>query len=104
MKVMLESDYLALSNKTVKEKLYSQSENIIRQVIIPILEKEVNYGEHFAPLRQIYHSLILASWYKRKLKNSLLTQVYVNQNKIFGMKKLKNEKRLIVILALIIGK
>ncbi|MCK5082430.1 MAG: hypothetical protein KAR31_05945, partial [Candidatus Omnitrophica bacterium] len=61
------------------------SESIIREIIIPEIEREVNEGEHFATLRQIYHSLILAKWYKETIKNSLLSQVYVDQNKIAGV-------------------
>ena len=49
------------------------------------IEKEVNEGQHFAPLRQIYHSLILAKWYKETVKNSLLSQVYVDKNLIAGV-------------------
>ncbi|MCC6759193.1 MAG: hypothetical protein IT395_06180 [Candidatus Omnitrophica bacterium] len=58
---------------------------VFREHILPIIEKEVNEGENFASLRQIYHSLILASWYKRTLKQSLLSQVYVDQKKVAGV-------------------
>ncbi|OGW97884.1 MAG: hypothetical protein A2Z81_04160, partial [Omnitrophica WOR_2 bacterium GWA2_45_18] len=59
--------------------------SIIREIIIPEIEKEVNEGKNFAPLRQIYYSLILAKWYKETVKNSLLSKVYVDQNKITGV-------------------
>jgi len=59
--------------------------SIIKEIIIPAIEKEVNEGKHFAPLRQIYHSLILAKWYKETIKNSLLSQVYVDQNLVAGV-------------------
>ncbi|HBR14821.1 MAG TPA: hypothetical protein DD723_04665, partial [Candidatus Omnitrophica bacterium] len=42
-------------------------------------------GKNFAPLRQIYYSLILAKWYKETIKNSLLSKVYVDKNKITGV-------------------
>ena len=45
-------------------------------------ETEVNSGKNFANLRQIFHSLILAKWYKENLKTALLNQVYSNQNKV----------------------
>jgi len=69
------------------------STQIIREIIIPAIEKEVNEGENFANLRQIYHSLILAKWYKEKLQQSVgahgdapvLMQVYVDQNKVAGI-------------------
>ncbi len=83
LKVMLEEDYLA----TQKNKVISTNKNaeVIRNVILPELEKEVNEGQHFAALRQAYHAMILASWYKIRLKESILGKLYVNQNKINGV-------------------
>ena len=57
---------------------------IIREVILPAIEEEVNKGKNFAPLRQMFYSMILASWYKMALKDALLTQVYGNQSKVKG--------------------
>ncbi|MBF0571506.1 MAG: glycosyltransferase family 2 protein [Candidatus Omnitrophica bacterium] len=57
---------------------------IIREVVIPELTKEVNENKNFTQLRQVYNSLILAAWYKKKIKDSILAQVYANQNKIKG--------------------
>jgi len=85
LKVMLESDYLALKsnldnkeigtdqlqNKEIEE-LNNISSQIIKEVVIPEIEKEVNNGANFAKLRQAYHSLILAKWYKQNLKQSIL--------------------------------
>ncbi len=59
--------------------------SIIREIIIPAIEHEVNEGAHFAKLRQIYHSMILATWFKRNLKEHLLSKVYVEQNKVEGV-------------------
>ncbi|MBF0532847.1 MAG: hypothetical protein HQL23_07120 [Candidatus Omnitrophica bacterium] len=58
---------------------------ITREVVIPAIEKEVNEGRNFAPLRQAVHSFILAAWYKRKLKDSILGQSYVDQRKTPGI-------------------
>ena len=64
---------------------------VIREVLIPAIEVEVNAGETFANLRQIYNSMILATWYKKKLKAgtgrdlSLLGQVYVDKGKTRGV-------------------
>jgi len=97
LKVMLDSDYEAMNYENRREKMENgrlmenQTSNldlqssIIKEIIIPAIEREVNEGEHFAPLRQIYHSLILAKWYKETIKNSLLSEVYVDQNKITGV-------------------
>jgi len=94
LKVMLDGDYEAMQYernvgnadlRSLQDDSVELSEQIIKEIIIPEIEREVNEGQHFAPLRQIYHSLILAKWYKETIKNSLLSQVYVDQNKIAGV-------------------
>ncbi|VAX35088.1 hypothetical protein MNBD_UNCLBAC01-151, partial [hydrothermal vent metagenome] len=98
LKVMLESDYLALEQNAHSEKfgtdhlsddavkeLNDLSSEVVRNVIIPAIEQEINEGKNFAQLRQIYHSIILAAWFKRNLKESLLGQVYMDRNKIEGI-------------------
>jgi hypothetical protein len=91
LKVMLESDYNAmqkLGHQTQVSMTTAQADltkNIIRQVILPAIEKEVNEGGHFTLLRQMYTTMILANWYKNKLKSSLLNQVYADKNKIMGI-------------------
>ena len=58
---------------------------IIRAIILPEIEKEVNQGKNFAPLRQIYQALILAKWYKQTIQNSLLDALYMNKDRIAGI-------------------
>jgi len=93
LKVMLEEDYLAreqseLSSQRKLGPSVFQDESvkqIMRDVLLPIIEEEVNHGENFAELRQIFHSLILAKWFKDNLKQSLLGQVYADQSKLEGI-------------------
>ncbi|MDP8213326.1 MAG: hypothetical protein P9X22_08600 [Candidatus Zapsychrus exili] len=101
LKVMLEEEYLedviASSAKqsaaiSEKDEIASSSStprndatNIIKSIVIPELEKEVNSGTHFAPLRQIYNSLILADWFKKNLQNSLVGQLYADKRKVVGV-------------------
>lgn len=92
LSVMLEQDYLALEkdNSVVGSTRPVQASNqlgsqIIREIVIPQLENEVNTGKNFAPLRQMYQSLILAAWYKKKLKQGILNQVYTGRNKVEGI-------------------
>ncbi len=99
LKVMLEEDYLSMTkNLSVKggaqgadqavagagdiNKLGNQ---IVREVILPAIEKEVNEGKNFATLRQLNDALILATWYKKALKDSLLGKVYANRGKVKGV-------------------
>ncbi|MDP8264039.1 MAG: class I SAM-dependent methyltransferase [Candidatus Aceula lacicola] len=88
LKVMLEEDYVALSKG--EAKIQSDSDNklaseIVREIVIPELEKEVNYGKNFSQLRQIYQSMILATWFKKKLKGFIVNRIYSDQKKIEGV-------------------
>ena len=70
-------DLVSSRNKIIKD--------VLRDIVIPILEKEVNDNKNFAPLRQIFYSLILAGWYKNSLKNSLINRIYIGTNKVGGL-------------------
>jgi len=63
----------------------SLGSQIVREVVIPELTTEINEGKNFAQLRQVYNSLILATWYKKKIKDSILAQVYADRNKVAGV-------------------
>ena len=92
LKVLLEEDYLALEKgvagqsggEKAKETNKLGSE-IVREIVIPILEKEVNEGKNFAQLRQVYESLILAIWFKDRIKESIFGKAYVDQEKTGGV-------------------
>jgi len=69
LKVMLEQDYLkdssAYNFKDERSKALNEySSELIRELIIPKLTREVNSSKRYAPLRQVYYSLILARWFK----------------------------------------
>ncbi len=98
LKVMLEKDYQALFEnidsdalgmKDMKQKdvqeIDSNFSDVIREIIIPEIEHEVNHGKNFAAIRQILNALILADWYKKNLRKTILGQVYVDQNKTKGI-------------------
>ncbi|NLV67043.1 MAG: hypothetical protein GXY14_05135, partial [Spirochaetes bacterium] len=53
--------------------------------IISAIEYEVNNGSHFVELRQMCNALILAAWYKLKLKDSLIAKVYADKKKVKGV-------------------
>jgi glycogen synthase len=106
LEVMLEQDYFALreaqdnqlrvtgnelrekenpSHVTRDSSLNQLQTEIMKEIILPEIEKEVNEGENFANLRQIYQGMILATWFKVTLKESLLGKIYVDQNKVAGV-------------------
>ncbi|MDD3296895.1 MAG: hypothetical protein PHU64_05990 [Candidatus Omnitrophica bacterium] len=109
LRVMLEEDYLALKNnineksldagelnETDIEGINNLSSTVMKEIILPEIEKEVNSGKNFSPLRQAYNSLILAVWFKEKLKQNInkalsegsadiLTEIYLDKSKIEGV-------------------
>ena len=76
------SELLRVSGMRTTARLAS---NIIRSIVIPALTKEVNEGKNFAQLRQVFYSLILATWYKKKIKDSILNKIFANRKKIRGV-------------------
>ena len=94
LKVMLEEDYLKsqghqvakspnqlskpnyqplTSNYTFADprlkELNQYSTQLIKELIIPKLTREINSSRRYAPLRQVYYSLILAQHFKKKFIN-----------------------------------
>ncbi len=104
MKVLLERDYVALSNNIFSDKFSTNkmdaidiheldevSSAIVKEIILPEIEKEINEGKNFEMLRQVYHSLILAAWFKKNLKESFLGQQYADQNKVKGIDEVQDQ-------------
>jgi CheY-like chemotaxis protein len=88
LKVMLEEDYLAMKKIGDGPRLNDVNtigSQVVREIVLPALEKEVNEGKNFAQLRQINNALILATWYKKTLKESLLGLFYVDKGKTRGI-------------------
>ncbi|MCB9721502.1 MAG: HEAT repeat domain-containing protein [Candidatus Omnitrophica bacterium] len=91
LKVMLDHDYQALRQadeftaRTHAPAELPLSAEMVRDLILPEIEREINEGQNFAPLRQIYHALILAQWYKETLRDSFLGHAYVDLNKVSGI-------------------
>ncbi len=98
LKVMMEEDYLSLEKNSAKQSLHTElvaqeklnkgssiSSRVVKEIIIPELQREVNEGKNFAALRQIYSGMILSTWYKRALKESLLAKIYADKSKVEGV-------------------
>jgi|GEM_PF-6779013 len=98
LKVLLEQDYLAMETHADtgsaknrqgsdlrKSAIRELAAEIIRQDILPEIEREVNEGRDFAALRQIFHAMILAVWYKQNIHHGVLAERFVDQNKTDGI-------------------
>jgi len=69
LRVSLEPAYLT-QKQAVKDKsqksLDDFASGLMSELILPILDKRVNEAYAYADLREVYHALILARWYKEK--------------------------------------
>ncbi len=73
------------NNFSASRTTHALASKIVREIVLPELQREVNEGANFAPLRQIYSGMLLATWFKRTLKTSLLGQIYANKAKVKGV-------------------
>jgi hypothetical protein len=91
LKVMLEQDYLAFEKNTIssgkdhKTDVNALGSRIVREIVVPELTREVNEDKNFTRMRQVYNSLILAAWFKKKIKDSILSHIYDDRNKVAGV-------------------
>ena len=90
MKAMVEADYLAAQNSQNSKfqipnpKSSNDNVSALKVHILPVINKEVNEGKNFAQLRQVYNSLVLATWFKKKFEQSFYRH-YINQKQIAGI-------------------
>ncbi|MCX5658071.1 MAG: hypothetical protein NTZ48_07650, partial [Candidatus Omnitrophica bacterium] len=91
LKVLLEQDYLKGSvtynfTDARSKALNEYSSQLIRELIIPKLTKDINNAKKYAPLRQVYYSLILAQWFKQKYsgKDGLYARL-INRKNLNGL-------------------
>ena len=87
LKVMTEQDYLSTKNNVLKQEAPTTqiSSEVVKSILLPEMDREVNEGKNFANLRQIVSAMILATWYKKTLKQSILSQLYANHSKVQGV-------------------
>jgi hypothetical protein len=91
LKVQMDADYgagRAAGQAQAGTGDYSSTDitrQVMREVIIPAIEQEVNEGRNFAVLRQIYSGMLLAAWYKQSLRQSILARSYGDQSKVRGI-------------------
>ncbi|MBF0123179.1 MAG: glycogen/starch synthase [Candidatus Omnitrophica bacterium] len=100
LKVMLEADYVAANQRAERDGggvpdpvnpaqttqgAEDLAKQILREVIVPAIEQEVNEGKNFARLRQVVYSLILSQWYQDVLKGGVFNKVYSGKSKVAGI-------------------
>jgi hypothetical protein len=95
LKVMLEEDYLSAGKHHILNEdtpgAGAIARDLTRRLVLPVLEKEVNEGRNFSQLRQMYQAMILAAWYKKALRESIINKVYADRNKIRGVDDIRKD-------------
>jgi hypothetical protein len=90
LRVCLESEYLSHQNNNFttnpNQTIEDCSSQSFKEIILPKLEQEVNFGKNYAKLRQVYTALILSECYKRKYwgKNNFYSQS-IHQARLVGL-------------------
>ncbi len=84
-KITTKSNEIATRPTVARNDVNAIGSQLIRQTILPTLEKEVNEGQNFALLRQIVNSMVLATWFKAALRTSLLGKIYMDRGKVVGL-------------------
>ncbi len=95
LKVMLDSDHKSMMQKpstTITDEKAALVKDVMREIVVPAIEKEINEGKNFTAIRQIYHAMILAKWYRESIANTFLAEAYLGKNKISGV--ISDEKAL----------
>jgi hypothetical protein len=95
VKILSDQDYLAMRNNNVGARLprpgqgnpapTTNNVDAFKTLIVPAIEKEVNVGKNFAGFRQLHSAVILAAWFKNRLKDSIYQQLYIDKNKTAGI-------------------
>ncbi|NTV30076.1 MAG: hypothetical protein HGA80_08365, partial [Candidatus Omnitrophica bacterium] len=94
LQVMLESDYLAKTGTGQPDSRPGDPEistRIYRDVIVPLLTRELNGSAEFRSLRQLLHSLVLAQWFKHRLHRNIITRLYGNHRKLDGLDEVQRQ-------------
>jgi hypothetical protein len=82
LKAMTEREYLVGRGHTERtDRLAAIWDEAFRRVVLPVIEAEVNEGENFAEMRQIYCTMILETWFKQKYRSHPLVAEYVDSGK-----------------------
>ncbi len=94
LQVMFQDDYERVHQASREEAAgmwgeeWEQSKRatqIVQEVLLPYIEQEVNQGEYFVALRQIYAAMIMAEWYKQRVvSQSVWGKNFIGRAKIKG--------------------
>ncbi len=59
---------VSIEDADIPEDLKEEIKSILKETVIPEIERAINYSQEFAPLRKAYYAMLLAGWAKEALK------------------------------------
>jgi len=74
-----------IKEATLKVETEDTNAQALKANILPILKTEVNAGKNFAAFRQMHSAVVLAAWFKLRLKDSIYKQLYIDKKKFAGI-------------------
>ena len=84
LEVMTERDYVAQKMESSDSEIDQAVHDNSSDMLLPEVKEKINNSANFARLRQIYNSLILATWFKKKFFKSFYS-VYMNSQQTNGI-------------------
>lgn len=84
LKVQAGTDWQALKSESGSMRRLESNKSAL-DILLPAISKEINHGENFVKLRQVYSAMILGLWFKKKFEKSFYKH-YIDQSKIEGIK------------------
>jgi hypothetical protein len=83
LKTMTERDYMAQRMENGESTMDDAAFNGANS-LLPAINRELNEGRNFAVLRQIYYSLILGVWFKKKFQDTFY-RAYFDSGNVTGI-------------------
>ena len=81
-------DMAVIGEASLKALAEDNKDQALKDNILPLIEQDVNTGKNFALLRQVCSAIILAAWFKHKLRareNTVFNKGFFDKKKISGI-------------------
>lgn len=90
VEIFEKSNAVFINKALLKVESEDKQSKLALNELIENIKNDVNNGKNFAKLRQIYHSVILARWFKNKFKESVY-RGYIEQNNLSAIDDISPE-------------
>jgi inorganic pyrophosphatase/exopolyphosphatase len=67
------------------DTLDAATKDVIEKTVVPVVKVALDQNADFSRLRNVYRAFVLAHWYKRTFKKSIINKMYSGSSKIAGI-------------------